>query len=240
MLISKDTLVSTVKGKDNRLDVLTEVRNNGEFNEDYMRYLESKGIFYSEDERTIEDKLGVSLKDLGIDEKKGYLMKDGWIIPTFDSAGYLMYFLNYSNERPANTKYFKILPESIKDIGVYGLDGLGDMLDKGYIVWVEGCFDQIRLSFNGIPSVATLGTYYRPYMKILGDRVKYNIIIPDNDKIKVVDGKEVVPYSIKFNKYLERTLKNTKVIALPSDYKDIDEIGLDIHLIGELKRMIGV
>lgn len=214
-------------GVQEELEELVNIRR-GCKDELYHKHLIDYGVFYNEDYHDLEDYFGIDFKEEGYE--KPQLLNNGWIIPVYDSLGTVIYWINYSSERDGNMKYFKVTPKQLDNKMVFGMDDLDFILKEDYIVWVEGTFDMMRLRMHGIPSLATLGTYFNPYMKEMSKRVSRNILIPDNDEGKN-DGR--TPYSKTFWKKMEKELIRPYVVGINREYKDVDE-----HSEEELKKLI--
>lgn len=207
------------------LGYLTELRNNGVYDENLHNTFRRMGIIGSPDangDRFQEflDLSGITLEDLNCSSVNIRRFADGFIVPSWSTGRDFLFAVNHNKERISglDAKYINIYPDGMKEhlsnFRFYGLEGTHEALEKGFICVCEGIFDRIRLESEGIPAITTLGSQISPTQLRVLNRFDKVILVGDNDRA-----------GRKSQDIILRGVKRTQQLLI-GYAKDVDELAI--------------
>jgi DNA primase len=153
----------------------------------------------------------------------GHLNDHPLTLPFYDVNGRVISLmgrtlLSEEERSNQNIQKYKYSLDSNKDIYVYGLNKSKEyIIEKNYVIGVEGQFDLISLYMNGVKNVVAFGSAnVSDYQMFQIHRYSNNVVLLlDNDEA----GKNAkIKIKKKYSKWV-----NVKTASPPKGYKDIEE-----------------
>ena len=153
----------------------------------------------------------------------GHFCEHNLIMPFCDVHGQIVSilgrsFLSDDELKEQQLQKYKYTKDSDKKLYVYGLDwAKRNIIDKDYVICVEGQFDCLAAQNSGLHNVVALGwaTMSRYQFYQINKYTNNIYLMLDSDE---AGKKGVSQIKKRFSKH-----SNVKSITVPSPYKDIDE-----------------
>lgn len=165
--------------------------------------------------------------------KGSRIVYDGrFIYPVFDVKGDVMGFCGYDNEFEPKYLDSTNYGYKAKEASLYGMERLSQYYKDGTVIIFEGIPDTLWARQNGLPAMASLGSYLTPYviqiLKRFGSRC---IIVTDADEA-----------GTKYRKQVRRVLPKARVLqsSLAKDPDDTRKISLEVEqdLLNDFQALI--
>ena len=156
-------------------------------------------------------------------DAQGHYCNHNLVMPFRDEHGHMVAFLGRTllsdDERSdLGVQKYKYNSGCSKNLFLYGLNkAKNSIIEKNYVICVEGQFDCIALQTAGVKNCVAIGTtHLSHYQLFLIHRYTNNIILMlDNDE---AGNRSKVKIKKRFGH-----IANIKTIGIPGKYKDIDE-----------------
>lgn len=121
-------------------------------------------------------------EEVGLFTSEGFcILKDRYVIPVYDALGNLVTLIGWLNDFK---RYITLAtPSFSKSLDFFNIDmALPLARQQGFIIVVEGIFDALSLSANGLPVVATMGSDVNNVKKSMLSLFNWVFVVTDNDK----------------------------------------------------------